>query len=566
MKLILIFACVFFGLGSMAQNAKKAWVDAQFKKLTPDEKIAQLMIIRLSEIGEGGKVNFFDERMRNWIKKFNVGGICLFQGGPTKQAALVNEFQKMAKTPLMICIDGEWGLGMRFLDSVAPLPRQMMLGAMQNEKLVYNYGVMLAKQCKRMGIQVNYAPVVDVNNNPANPVINDRSFGEDKFTVAKYGIAVMKGMQDNDVIACAKHFPGHGDVSVDSHYDLPIINKSMASLDSLEFYPFKEIFKAGVGSVMVAHLSIPAIDNTPNKPTSISYKNVTELMRKKMGYQGLTFTDALNMKGVAKFYPAGVADVESLIAGNDMLCLPEDVPTSIAAIKKAIASKRITWKQIDEKVRKVLEAKYSTGLNINAPILLEKLQADLNEGIADLTREIAQEAITFLPLENELPVAMPAYKKKALLCIGTDKENSFARALKNNLNADVYYFDYKKSADSIAGLLEMLNNGNYEYVITSVHGHATRPAKNFMISDAALSLFKQVQNTKGTHINFNFGNPYVLNILGKVSNMYQCYDDKAIVQEVAAELVYGIGMPKGRLPVSLQKYKLGEGWSSKKKR
>ena len=235
----------------------------------------------------------------------------------------------------MITIDGEWGLGMR-LDSVDKFPYQLTLGAMNDEELVYKMGVAVGEQCKRIGVHVNYAPVVDINNNPNNPVIGYRSFGEDKNKVAQFGVAYMKGMQDAGIMACAKHFPGHGDVDVDSHLDLPVINKSMAQLDSLELMPFRAIFKAGVGSVMIAHLYIPAIDTAANRATSISKNNVTDLLRNDLGYNGLTFTDALEMKGVAKYFPGGTIAVEALIAGNDMLCLPASVPETIEAVKQAI--------------------------------------------------------------------------------------------------------------------------------------------------------------------------------------------------------------------------------------
>jgi beta-N-acetylhexosaminidase len=566
MKYFFLSAFVIISNIIIAQQSKTAWVKTQFAKLSQDEKIAQLMVLRLSETVEGGKVVFYDDNIRELIKKYNIGGICLFQGGATYQAGLINEFQRMAKTPLMVCIDGEWGVGMRLLDTVPALPRQMMLGATRNEKLVYDYGTLMAKQCKRMGIQVNYAPVVDVNNNPANPVINDRSFGEDKYNVAQLGVAIMKGMQDSGIIACAKHFPGHGDVAVDSHYDLPIINKSMKALDSLELYPFKAIFKAGVGSVMIAHLSIPAIDKTPNKPTSISYNNVTKLMRQQLGYKGLSFTDALNMKGLAKYYPDGVAAAESLIAGNDMLCLPSDVPNAIAAIKKSIKLKKLSWKQIDEKVMKVLEAKYQTGLHSIKPIELNNLAADLTQGIADITVKVAKEAITFLPKNNETPIALPAFKRKALICIGRNTANSFATKLQDALNADVFYFDYEQRKATADSIIKAINNNNYEYVITSVHAYHNRPANNFKMSDDAIALFKNIQQTKGVHINFNFGNPYALNILGKVESMYQCYEDKPIIQEVAADFLYGFGMPNGQLPVSLQQYSLQEGFTINKKK
>ena len=260
-KIVLVFICCITTSFLWAQNSPaQKWVDSVFASLTPDQRIAQLMVVRLSERTSTG-ILFYDKKVTELVKKYNIGGVCLFQGNPTLQAATVNSLQAIAKTPIMMCIDGENGLGMRF-DSIIPLNRQMMMGAVQDETIIYNYGKLVGEQCKRAGIHVNYAPVVDVNNNPNNPVINDRSFGEDKYKVASYGIAYMKGMQDVGVMACAKHFPGHGDVDVDSHKDLPVINKTIAQLDSLEFYPFKQIFKAGIGSVMIAHLSIPAIDNT----------------------------------------------------------------------------------------------------------------------------------------------------------------------------------------------------------------------------------------------------------------------------------------------------------------
>src|SRR4029079_6937130 len=239
----------------------------------------------------------------------------------------------------------------------------LTLGSLTNENVIYRMGRAIGEQCKRIGVHVNYAPVVDINNNPNNPVIGYRSFGEDKEKVARLGVAYMKGMQDAGIMACAKHFPGHGDVDVDSHLDLPVINKSISQLDSMELVPFRAVFDAGIGSVMIAHLYIPAIDNTANKATSISKNNVTGLLRDSLHYNGLTFTDALEMKGVAKYFPGGTIAVEALIAGNDMLCLPASVPETIDAVKKAIADKKLSWDDINGKVKKVLASKYGLGLN-----------------------------------------------------------------------------------------------------------------------------------------------------------------------------------------------------------
>ena len=401
--LLTIFLLISISSASFSQvqqnKSAQHWADSVFNTLNDDQRIAQLMVLRESSFTKDGPV-YYDSLITDAITKYNIGGIVLFQGTPVKQANFINYFQSIAKTPLMVCIDGEWGLGMR-LDSVIPLNHQMMLGAVNDISIVAAYGKLVGEQCKREGIQVNFAPVVDINNNPDNPVINDRSFGENKYKVARYGVAYMKAMQAEGVLACAKHFPGHGDVSVDSHLDLPVINKSMKQLDSLELYPFEQMFKAGVGSVMIAHLYIPAIDTTVNTATSLSKKNVTGLLRNKLHFQGLTFTDALGMKGVAKFFPGGRIAAQSLIAGNDMLCLPEDVATSIAKIKEAIDSNKLSWNDVYAKCKKVLEYKYMYGVANVKPENTENLTNDLNAGVNDMKKLVAENAITVLSKKDK---------------------------------------------------------------------------------------------------------------------------------------------------------------------
>jgi beta-N-acetylhexosaminidase len=378
----------FFSAGQYhSKLSASAWADSVFNSLTEDQRIAQLMVIRAhSNLGPEHVAKVAED-----ISKYDVGGLCFFQGGPVRQANLTNYYQGIAKTPLMITMDGEWGLGMR-LDSITKFPYQLTLGALHDSMLIYNMGRAVGEQFKRLGVQVNYAPVVDINNNPQNPVIGYRSFGEDKNKVAEFGVAYMKGMQDVGIMACAKHFPGHGDVDVDSHLDLPVINKTMDQLENTELMPFKALFNAGVGSVMVAHLSVPAIDNTPNKATSISKKNVTGLLRNELGYGGLTFTDALEMKGVAKYFPNGTISVEALVAGNDMLCLPASVPESIDAIKKAIKSKKLNRNDINARVKKVLLAKYNLGLNETKFINTEDILPDLNAKTNRVRYKVATEA------------------------------------------------------------------------------------------------------------------------------------------------------------------------------
>jgi beta-N-acetylhexosaminidase len=539
-----------FSQRSSALSAE-AWVDSVFASLNEEEKIAQLMVVRLSSINtQTREITFYDKEVEDAIRRFNIGGICLFQGGPVRQTNLVNQFQQIAKTPILIAIDGENGVGMR-LDSVKGLPRQMMLGAVQDSTIIYQYGRWVGEQCKRMGIHVNYAPVVDVNNNPNNPVINDRSFGEDKVKVAQHGIMYMKGMQDVGIMACAKHFPGHGDVEVDSHFDLPVINKDRSQLDSLELYPFREMFRAGVGSVMIAHLYIPSIDNSPNRATSISYNNVTKLMREELGYQGLTFTDALEMKGVSKYYPDGAASVESLIAGNDMLCLPGDVASTIKKIREAVRKKKLSWDAIDSHVKKVLYAKYRLGLNQWIPANTQMLAEDLNKKTNEIRKLVAENAITVLRNESKsaFPIKPSQNIRVAYLGLGINDDNAFAKRMRSDYNADVFYFDYKQSTVRVASLVELLRK-RYDAIIVGLHNYARFPARNFNISEAAVELIKRIDAVVPT-TTFVFGNPYAIKNFCNIRNIVACYEDEQITQLAAADILNGNISAVGKLPVTV---------------
>ena len=552
--------------------AAERWVKKKFRKLSKDERIAQLMIIRAhSNLGPEHVAEVIDQ-----IKKYNVGGLCFFQGGPVRQAMLTNLYQSIAKTPLLISIDGEWGLGMR-LDSVINYPRQLMMGATQDAKLIYQFGKAVGEQCKRMGIQVNYAPDVDVNNNPMNPVINDRSFGEDKYKVALYGVQYMKGMQDVGVMATAKHFPGHGDVSVDSHNDLPVINKSREQLDDLELYPFKELINAGVGSVMTAHLSIPAIDTTTNLPSSLSYRNVTGILRNDLGFKGISFTDALEMQGVTKYFPKGDASVMSLIAGNDMLCLPGDIPGSIAKIKEAIKDGRLSWDDINAKVKKVLLAKYHLGLNKVEPIQTEGIVNDLNLQTTRIKTLLSAEALTLLNKKNENIFPITKGKKVAYVCIGASAENVIAAKLRAEYNADVYLFGSKneigkqlmddktnitaiEKSDS-AGATQLINTvqqKKYDVIIIGLHNFSRRPANNFGLSKPSVYLLNALQQPQT--ITLVFGNPYALKNIATAPNLIVCYEDDDITQEAAVAMLLGKLQPKGKLPVTVtENMKFGDG-------
>lgn len=529
-----------------------AWADSVFKTLSNEQKIAQLMVIRAhSNLGAD-----HIKQVTDLINTYNVGGLCFFQGGPVRQATLTNYYQKITKTPLMIAIDGEWGLGMR-LDSVINFPRQLMMGAVPDAKLVYEFGKAVGEQCKRIGIQVNYAPDIDINNNADNPVINDRSFGEDKYKVSLFGVQYMKGMQDVGVMACAKHFPGHGDVAVDSHYDLPVINKSRKELDSLELYPFRELIKAGVGSMMIAHLYIPSIDSTANQATSLSKKNVTDLLRNELGYKGLTFTDALEMKGVTKFYPSGEAAVQSLIAGNDMLCLPGDVANGITKIMEAIRNGKLLQSDIDNKVKRVLISKYHLGLNNLQEIKIENITNDINVSTNGIRQRLSKDAITLLRLSNSKLLPNKSKRRVAYVGIGINQMNTFAAEVKEAFNAKVFLMDYKDTT-SLATLKKKLKR-KYKTIIVGIHNYSRRPANNYGISKDAVELI-QYLSEKDNAIVFDFGNPYAIKNFCNAKNLVACYEDDNLTQVAAADLLQGKISAKGKLPVTVcDNLKFGSG-------
>ncbi len=570
----LVFLLIFWPGYLVAQYKselpREKWVDSVFNSLSDDERIAQLMVIRAhSNLGADHVARVAED-----IQKYNVGALCFFQGGPVRQANLTNYYQRIAKTPLMVTIDGEWGLGMR-LDSVAKFPYQLTLGAISDERLVYKMGVAVGEQCKRIGVHVNYAPVVDINNNPNNPVIGYRSFGEDRDKVSRYGVAYMKGMQDAGIMACAKHFPGHGDVDVDSHYDLPVIKKTMSQLDSMELVPFRAVFDAGIGSVMIAHLSIPSIDNTANRATSISKNSVTGLLRDKMGYEGLTFTDALEMKGVAKYFPGGVIAVEALIAGNDMLCLPASVPETIEAVKKAISEKRLSWEDIYSKLRKVLASKYQLGMNRAQVIDTSNLLADLNAKTDSIRYEVAQHSITLLNQASMtasrsdyavVPLTAPRNLsggrtgpgRIAYVGIGLSEMNEFARRMLRDFKADIFLFSYKDGQEKIDEIMNTLpKDGKYDAIVVGIHNYSLRPADNFGISPAALKLYRHLNFIKT--ITLTFGNVLATKNFCDAWTLLACYQDDNVTQQAAADYLSGKFELKGRLPVSVCRFKFGDG-------
>ncbi len=526
------------------------WVDSVYNTLTLEQKIGQLFMVAAYSGGE----KYNRPLIEKLIKENYLGGLIFMQGTPEAQAEQTNRYQSSSKVPLLIGMDAEWGLGMR-LNGVNDFPRQIMMGAMQDSSLVYKMGAAVAAQCKRLGVHIDFAPVVDVNNNPKNPVINFRSFGENKYKVANYAAQYVKGLQDNAVIASAKHFPGHGNTDVDSHKDLPTISSSTSELENLELYPFREMIKAGVGSMMIAHLQVPALDNTPNTPTTLSKKVVTDLLKNKMQYKGLIFTDALNMQGVAKYYAPGDIDLKAFSAGNDVLLFSQDVPSGVSKIKAAIANKSLSMDRLEESVRKILMAKYLVGLNKKKVISAINVTNDLNKLVSTIRTQVAKEAITLLTDKYDVlnKISSRTAKKIAYVGVGISNSNAFSKALQDAGIIENYFIN-KDNANTIIAKLK-----NYDAVVVGVHNIALYPGKNFGISSENLNAINNLAKANNT-INVLFGNPYAGSYFCNTPGLMIAYDEKPETQEVVAQIINGTLSAKGKLPVSVcENYQEGSG-------
>ncbi|HYC84635.1 MAG TPA: glycoside hydrolase family 3 N-terminal domain-containing protein [Chryseosolibacter sp.] len=532
------------------------WVDSVFNSLTTDERIAQLIVA--AAFSNRGPEHA--DEIRKLITEQKIGGLIFLQGGPVREAALINDYQAISKVPLLIAMDAEWGLGMR-LDSTISFPYQMTLGAIRDNALIYQMGVDVARQMKRAGIHTNFAPVMDVNNNPANPVINFRSFGENKLNVTQKGIAYMKGMQDNNILTTAKHFPGHGDTGTDSHYALPVINHPRERLDSLELYPFREIIRAGVGGIMVAHLNIPALD-TSKSPSTLSRKIITDLLKKELGFEGVVVTDAMNMKGVTASNPPGVVDKDAILAGNDVLEFTENVPRAIEEIRKAIRQGLITQKEIDDRCRKMLAVKYWVGLNKFKPILLKGMNKDLNTPEAKLlNRKLTEASLTVLNNGGDVvPLQRLDTLRIASVAFGVEKETVFQRTL--SLYTEVKHFILPKTATSKQVNIVKEQLKDYNLVIGSVHDDAGRPWNRLTLPDTILTFVSELA-AKPNVIFSVFKNPYVLDKIKDIEKaraLIMTYQDNSNAEELTAQLIFGGIGASGQLPVTIgSKYGAGHG-------
>jgi beta-glucosidase-like glycosyl hydrolase/CubicO group peptidase (beta-lactamase class C family) len=523
--------------------AQQKWVDSILKRMTIDEKIGQLFMVQAYSNKDDNHQNFID----TLIIKHHIGGLIFMQGTPFKQAFLTNHYQTNSNIPLLIGFDGEWGLNMRLQDTYG-FPWNMTLGAIRDNSLITAFGVQVGKHCKRMGIHINFAPVVDINTNPDNPIIGNRSFGESRENVTEKAQAFITGIQTQQVMANAKHFPGHGDTATDSHKTLPVLDFDIKRLDSIELYPYKKLIKGDLASVMVAHLSVEALESDSNLPTSISYNVVTGLLKNQLGFNGLILTDALNMKGVSNYAQPGDIDLAAFLAGNDMLLIPEDVPAAVEKIKKALDENILTEARLDYSVRKILKAKYWAGFSNFELVDLTNLQADLNSISNELLhRKLVENAITLVKNEGDIfPIKNLASKKIAYVKFGDDDNGDFVSMLKNYTEVDVV------SAENLNELLEQLKP--YDLVILGYHKSNLNPWKSYKFEEREIVWIQEIARKKTVILDV-FASPYSLLDIKSFANINAfvvSYQNSKISQEISAQMIFGAIQTKGKLPVSIK--------------
>ncbi len=526
-------------------DAERSWVDSMYNLMSEDERIGQLIMIRAHSNLGPDHIAEVDRLVRD----FRVGGLCFFQGTPERQAELTNRYQMLSpRVPLLVSMDAEWGLNMRLKEAVISFPRQLMLGAIREDSLIYQMGFEIARQCRRLGVHVDFAPVADVNVNPNNPVINDRSFGEDRLNVTTKCYAYMKGLQDGNVMACAKHFPGHGDTDMDSHFDLPPVLHDITRLDSIELFPFRVLSQQGIMSMMVAHLNVPAIDNRTNIPTSMSDKTITDLLINQIGFDGLIFTDGMEMKGLTNSYPNGEATAMAILAGNDVALLPQNVPDGIAAIKRYIVEGKLTWDRVSISTKKILAAKYRLGLAQYQPVSTYNIREELNSYTAkNLKRALTESALTLVRNEQSLlPIQQIETGKYASISMGTGGRTAF----QEYLNKYVYMPTYSiGNTVSDARKAELMGTLKGKTVIVSLHDMKNKAEQQFGLSKSQIDFVNELTHQANV-ILVVFGNPYSLRYFDEVSTLIEAYNEDPITQELTAQAIFGAIGFKGMLPIT----------------
>ena len=554
-KKFIAFSFLFFIAGSSFSQKKlpefffpeaSHYADSLMNLMSRDERNAQLFMVAAWSNKDSAHI-----KQLEWlISVHGIGGLIFFQGGPVREAMLTNYYQSMSRVPLLIGMDAEWGLAMR-LDSTIRFPRQMTMSAMKNDSLIYKMGEEVAVHCRRLGIHVNFAPDADINNNMLNPIIGSRAFGDDRESVLRNSYLYMKGMQDGKVLANAKHFPGHGNTDADSHLALPVVHSDSAGLDSTELYPFRALIDSGIGSVMVAHLSVPALDSIPDHPSTLSKQIVTDLLKEKMGFKGIVFTDALNMKGVSACYKPGLLDKLALLSGNDVLLYSEDVPTALNEIHLAVENCEISQAEIDERVKKVLMLKYWVGLNNRKAIDTTNIYADLNTSSARwLQQSMYEKSITVLSNSDSiLPIRWNDSLRIASVVIGDVRNNRFQEKISEYTPCELYAIEKNEAVDVFESVKKYLVN--HDLIILSIHGTTMKADKNFGITEQEEKFIAEILASYPT-ILVDFGNAYTLTRiqnLEKAKAVVLSYEDMPLMHDVTAQVLFGGVSASGKLPI-----------------
>jgi beta-N-acetylhexosaminidase len=537
------------------ENQQK-WVDSLYGNMSLQEKVGQLFMVDIYSSDPKAK----KDKVKNLIRNQYIGGVIFSKGGPKQQAKLNNEFQALSRTPLIMAMDAEWGLAMR-LDSTFAYPWNMTLGAISDNNIIEKIGKRIGEHTKRIGMHINFAPVVDININPANPIIGNRSFGEDKNNVTEKSLAFMKGMQQAGIISNAKHFPGHGDTDADSHHSLPTINFTRERIDSIELFPYRRLINEGLASVMVAHLNIPALEPRSNFPSSLSNKVVTDLLRGELGFNGLIFTDALSMKGVSNYNEPGEIDLAAFLAGNDVLLISEDIPKAHDLLVKAYEQGIITEERLMLSVKKILFAKYKVGLHNYQPVDDFNLVIDLNDVVDDVLYEEAMEsAITVLKNDKEiLPIKNLKNTKIGYINFGDDSGEDFLKQLRKYGKIDWV------KADNLNNYIQKLKK--YDYVIIGFHKPNDDPWKSFKFSKKELVWMYEIARKNKVILDI-FARPYALLDIKTTANfegIIMSYQNSTVSQELSAQLIFGARKSIGHLPVSLgEDFPIGSGLETAK--
>jgi beta-N-acetylhexosaminidase len=554
---ILLLLLLITGTGFMASSTlpdkpivtekEQQWVDSVFNSLNPQQRLGQLFMVTAFSNKDAAHTR----QIERLVSQYHIGGLMFLQGGPQRQALLTNRYQRLARVPLFVAMDAEWGLDMR-LDSSMHFAKQMTLGAIQDEKYVYMMGREIALKMKRLGVHISFSPVLDVNSNPKNPVIGNRSFGESKEQVSAHGIAYIRGLQDHGILAVAKHFPGHGNTDKDSHKTLPVVNRDMAMLEDVDLYPFKKSFDAGVMGVMVAHLHLPVFDTISTQAATLSPALVTGLLKQKMNYKGLVFTDALNMRSVTKYYKPGEVDALALIAGNDVLLYSEDVPRAFEKIREAVAAGKITQEEVDYRVRKVLHAKFWAGLNAYKPAELPHLIDDLHRPASALVQQqlYEQSATVVRNAQNLIPFRALDTLSFAAVSIGTRPDNAFTRTLKKYAPVTAFNIPGRSASDSTyANITSSLQK--HDLVIVSLHNLNSTPANSYGVSPGTRAFIARLQaDVTKKVVLVVMGNAYSLEYFENSPWLLCGYEDNDIAQMVVPQLLFGAIPAQGKLPVT----------------